>query len=69
MPKKEYLNGKEPLEKCPICGSNNLDPDTGDIQPDKTLARVPQCRRCENWFGETWKACGWWFIVDNEEES
>lgn len=65
--KKPQLHGKGPLEKCPICGSRNLDPDVGDIQPDKTLCRVTQCKSYENWFAETWRTCEWWFIVDDEE--
>ena len=28
--KKPQLHGKGALEKCPICGSRNLEPDVGD---------------------------------------
>jgi|GEM_PF-4018767 len=66
--KMPQLHGKGALEKCPICGSRRLDPDVGDIRPDKTLCRVTQCESCENWFAETWRNCVWWFIVDEEEE-
>lgn len=66
--KKPQLHDKGPLETCPICGSRNLDPDVGDIQPDNTLCRVTQCKSCENWFGETWKTCEWEFIVDDAEQ-
>ena len=65
--KKPQLHGKGALEKCPICGSRNLKPDAGDIQPNKTLCRVVQCQSCENWFSETWRTCEWEFIVDEPE--
>jgi NAD-dependent SIR2 family protein deacetylase len=66
--KMPQLHGKGALVKCPICGSRKLDPDTGDIQPNKELWRVTKCESCENYFAEAWRNCTWWFIVDDEKK-
>jgi len=67
MEAKPQLHGKGALEKCPICGSKNLEPDLGDVQKNGTLPVLVKCGRCENYFGETWKTCEWEFVVDDEE--
>jgi len=67
MGDKQQLHGKGALEKCPICGSKSLEQDQGEVEKDGTLPVLVKCRRCENFFGETWKTFEWEFIVDDEE--